>query len=197
MNPAPIAFSSLIFGVAALILSAGSGATLLDTDASWISGLAHPIGDLVNLVGLLVVGFAAGQLGGRSRWGLLLMLAALTSFGMVLGTEGAVVPGADTMLLTTGLCLGLLILGRVHLAFAFVASIGGAFALFHGISDGIALLHEKSDLHYATGFSIGTIIVYAVGLGAGLWAYRYTHPWWSHLNDLLARYHLPHTPHSA
>lgn len=198
MNPAPIALHALNLSVAALQAPPGSRAALLDTsNASWIAGFEHPVLDAANFLGLLAIGFAAGQLGGRSRWGLFLMLAALLAFGLVLGTEGAIVPASDTIILTTGLCLGLLILGRVHLAFAIVASIGGAFALFHGIADGIDLVREKSDLHYAFGYGFGTAVGYAIGLGFGLWTYRFLHPWWSHLNDLLARYHLPHAPHSA
>src|SRR6185369_13557193 len=60
-------------------------ATSLDTPAqTWLSGFCHPLIDLPHLSILLALGFAAAQLGGQRRWGLLLLFGTLMAFGLVL-----------------------------------------------------------------------------------------------------------------
>ncbi|WP_158277586.1 HupE/UreJ family protein [Opitutus sp. ER46] len=147
-------------------------ATLDAAEASWLGGLVHPFAEMPHLGALLVLGIAAALLGGRSAWGLPLMFVGLTTCGLVFGREGAVAPMSD-VILTTVLCFALLLLGKVHLVLATVASLLGGFALFHGLSDGYLITRTYADVPYVAGFLGGSLVVMAAGYGLADWIRRF------------------------
>jgi urease accessory protein len=159
------------------------------TGAPWIDGSVHPLIEPSHLLALILLGAVAAALGGRSRWGLPIMFVALLTFGIVLGTEGAVVPMTDTIVLTTGLGMVLLILGKVRLAFAAITTIAGAFALFHGVADGSEMIVLRADVGYLAGYALADVAVLLLGFVLGDWAHRHRAAWVEHLRHGIDRLH--------
>jgi urease accessory protein len=171
-------------GLSACTLLLSTPAVASPADAAvagtpWLDGAAHPFLEASHSGSLLILGIAAALLGRRSTWGLPVMIALLMGFGIVLGTQGAVTPMLDTIVLTTGFCLMLLILGKVHLVFATVASVAGAFALFHGVSDGIGMVQTHVHAGYLGGYGAATLLLLAIGVGIGEWIHHYQYNTWA------------------
>jgi hydrogenase/urease accessory protein HupE len=161
----------------------------LDTaEPPWFAGFSHPLLDATQFLVLLTLGFVAAQFGRRSRWGLFVMFAALMSFGVILALQGAIAPMSDIIVLTTALCFGLLILGRVHLRLATVASVAGAYALFHGVNDGSEVLRSMDRSWFAVGLLTGNAAGYAFGLVIGEWTHRHISIWTSPIRDAWSRW---------
>ena len=152
-------------------LLCGASATL--SDVQWVTGVQHPFANLDHLLALLMLGFVAAQFGPRSAWGMPAMFLALLGAGMVLGQQGITAPTLETILMTAGLALALLILGQVHLPFAIVTTTAGAFALFHGVGDGTLLRESGAGLPFVAGFVPANLAVLTFAVLLGLWA----RPW--------------------
>lgn len=191
MNPTPTSVRPTDAArTLSLALPAVGGPAVLEvTGAPWIDGLVHPLDEVTHLAALLILGIAAAFLGGRSRWGLPILFTALLVFGLVLGTQGAVAPMRDTIIMTSGLALMLLILGRVRLVFATVATITGAFALFHGVADGFAMRAAKSGLDYLAGYAATNVVAMVLGVMIGEWLHRQVARWAEHLHHWTDRLH--------
>jgi hydrogenase/urease accessory protein HupE len=161
----------------------------LDTaEPPWFAGFIHPLLDATQFLVLLTLGFVAAQFGRRSRWGLFVMFAALMGFGVILALQGAIAPMSDVIVLTTALCFGLLILGRVHPGLATVASVAGAYALFHGVNDGGEVMRSTGRSWFVVGLLIGNATGYAFGLVIGEWMHRHISMWTSPIRDAWSRW---------
>ncbi len=191
MNPTPAnvrqvdAARTLSFALPA----AGGQVLLSTTGVPWIDGSAHPIDDLTHVCALLAIGVAAALLGGRSRWGVPVLFGLLLTFGLVLGSQGAVVPMSDTIVLTTAFALALLLLSRVRLLFAVIAVTTGSFALFHGVADGLSMRASHVVISYVAGYALANACLIAAAVGIGDWIRRRTIHWGEHLHHLLDRMH--------
>lgn len=159
----------------------------------WLSGAVHPLLEPTHAAALVLLGIAAAQLGGRSRWGLPILYAALLAGGIVLGTQGAVAPMLDTVVMTAVLGLVLLILASVHVAFAVITTAVGAFALFHGVADGVGMAEAHADLAYLLGYSIANLAAIVAGMVVGAWIHasflRHHLAWSEHLHHWLDHFH--------
>lgn len=190
MNPTPLmAQAASAACPLLLILPAAGGQPMLDTTGvPWIDGATHPIDEVTHVCALVVLGIAAALLGGRSRWGLPLMFTILLAFGIVLGTQGPEPPMIDTIVLTTGLALVLLIIAKVHVVFATIACLTGAYALFHGVADGYIIRATQLSPDYITGYLVSNVVMILAGLIVGEWIHRHLMRWGELLHHLIDRF---------
>ncbi len=194
MNPTrPIVPDALSAGTLSLVFPVAGGKVFLDTTGvPWIDGTTHPVDEVTHVFALLLLGIAGALLGGRSRWGIPFLFLALLGFGLVLGSQGAIAPMLDTIAMTTALALVLLILGKVHLAFAVVACVTGAFALFHGVADGLLMHARHYRVDYISGYAAANIGVIFAGVIVGEWIHRHLAQWSEPLHRVLERLHWGH-----
>lgn len=193
MNPTP----SHVLSPGLLALGASSAVAAVAAAPA-----AGPVGGRLSefLVGagdsvvLLAIGAAGALLGPRSRWGFPIMVVALRSFGIVLGAHGAVAPVSD-LVVTPILCFVLLLLANVRLGVAMVATLAGAFALFHGLTDGHRITTAGPDAGAIAGYGMITILALLAGVAVGEWIRRHEAPWAEHVRHVLRQWHGIHLHH--
>jgi urease accessory protein len=181
MNPTPVCARPAAAAALWFVLPAAYGQGLLaPTGVPWIDGTLHPMEEVNHLVALLGIGVVAALFGRACRLGLSLLAALLMLVGLVLGGQGALAPAADTMVMTTLLACVLLIMAKVRLTLALAASIIGAFALFHGVTEGGAMRIAKPGADYLIGYALANVAAWMVSLLAGEWIRRQASSWSEH-----------------
>lgn len=140
--------------------------------SSFLSGLTHPLTGLDHLLAMLAVGLWAASLGGRA----LLIVPSMFVLTMILGAAAAMF-GASVPFVESGIVLSVILLGGLlvlakRLPTALAAIIAGAFALFHGVAHGMEMPLSGNGLEYGVGFSLATIALHLVGVGAGQLLHR-------------------------
>lgn len=135
--------------------------------SSFLSGLTHPLTGLDHLLAMFAIGLWAASLGGRA----LLIVPSMFVLTMILGAAaamfGASVPFVESGILLSVVLLGSLLLIGKRLPTTLAAFLAGAFAVFHGVAHGMEMPVSGSGLEYGLGFSLATIALHLVGVGAG------------------------------
>ena len=147
----------------------------------FLDGLTHPFTGLDHLAAMLAVGFWSA-LGTRRILVAPLSFAALLLAGAVLGLQGVALPGIEPMIAASLLAVGLLAATRTRLPSAAAGLLVGGFALFHGAAHGLELAGDSA-LATLAGMLIGTVVLHAAGLAAGL-AVRGRSLWFARIADL-------------
>ena len=158
--------AALLAGLAGPALAhTGHGAAV-----SFAAGFGHPFGGLDHALAMIAVGLLGTQLGGRALWLVPAAFIAAMAAGGMLGMSGGAMPLVEMGIAGSVIVLGgVVAFGRkipVPAAMAIVA----AFAIFHGHAHGTEMPAGASGLGYATGFVLGTSLLHALGLAAGLTA---------------------------
>lgn len=138
-----------------------------DTSGGFVSGWMHPIFGLDHLIAILAVGLWAAMLGGRARWILPLGFLGGMLGGGLLGLVGVPIPAVEPMILTSLFLFGLILLTAWKSNVTLAAVVAGGFGLFHGCAHALER-PEGAFALYATGFLLATVVLMAIGLGAGL-----------------------------
>lgn len=138
-----------------------------DASGGFVSGWFHPIFGLDHLIAILAVGLWAAMLGGRARWILPLGFLSGMLGGGLLGLMGVPLPAVEPMILTSLFLFGLILLTAWQSNVTVAAVVAGAFGLFHGCAHALER-PEGSFALYAAGFLLATLVLMAIGLGAGL-----------------------------
>jgi urease accessory protein len=131
-------------------------------------GFMHPVGGVDHVLAMVAVGLLAAHLGGRALWLVPLSFVAMMAFGGALGMAGVALPyvevGIGLSVVVLGAALALAANPPVAVAMALV----GFFAIFHGHAHGAEMPDTASGLAYAVGFIVATLLLHAIGIGAGL-----------------------------
>jgi urease accessory protein len=134
-----------------------------------IAGLAHPFSGADHILAMVAIGLWGVAAGGRALWAWPATFVSMVLVGFVAAISGVQAPLVEPAIASSTVVLGLLIALAVR-APVWLGAIGaGLFAFFHGHAHGTEAL--AAGLHpgaYATGFSLATVTLHAVGLGAGL-----------------------------
>lgn len=128
----------------------------------------HPLTGWDHLLAMVAVGLWAAQQRGRAMWQIPLAFVSVMVLGGILGVTGVLVPGAELAIAISVLALGGLIATKTTFAPTLSMMVVGAFALFHGYAHGHEMPASASALPFSMGFVISTVMLHALGIGAGL-----------------------------
>ncbi|HEV7607175.1 MAG TPA: HupE/UreJ family protein [Steroidobacteraceae bacterium] len=138
-------------------------------NASLLAGFAHPIGGADHFLVMVAIGIWGALAGGRALWAWPLAFVSTTLVGFTVAMWGLQVPLVEPAIAASIVVLGLLIAFAVRAPVWLGAVIAGLFAFFHGHAHGTeALAAGVAPIAYATGFSLATAALHALGIGAGL-----------------------------
>ncbi|PTD97799.1 HupE/UreJ family protein [Pseudothauera lacus] len=136
--------------------------------ASFFSGLGHPLGGFDHLLAMLAVGLYAARQSGRQRWALPTAFVLAMLAGAGLGALGIMLPAVEAGIATSVLVLGLLIAFAARLPVAAALPLVATFALFHGHAHH-AEMGEGTLATYAAGFALATAALHGAGYLVGRW----------------------------
>jgi urease accessory protein len=136
---------------------------------NFMAGLAHPVSGVDHIVAMVAIGLWGVVAGGRALWVWPTAFVATTLVGFAAAILGLRVPLVEPAIACSIIVLGLLIVFSVRASVWSGALIAGLFALFHGHAHGTeAVAAGVEPIAYASGFSLATAALHAVGIGAGL-----------------------------
>lgn len=136
--------------------------------AGLFQGFEHPFSGLDHLLAMIAVGLWAAQIGGRAIFLLPIAFPLMMALGAAAGVLGMPLPGVEYGVAASVVALGLLIAFGAKPPLAVSAPLVGLFALLHGYAHGAELPEAASPFAYGAGFIVATIILHAIGVGAGL-----------------------------
>jgi urease accessory protein len=135
--------------------------------AGFLVGFVHPWTGIDHLIAMVAVGLWAAQQGGRKVWLLPLMFIAGMVVGASIAWSGVSLPWVEGAIATSVVVLGCLIALLARLPLAVGATVVGVMAVFHGYAHGSEATGANT-LSYAAGFALATLLLHAIGVGAGL-----------------------------
>lgn len=140
-----------------------------------VDGFVHPFLGLDHLAAMLAVGLwsawtapAAGR-----RWLAPLAFVGFMIVGAVTAAVGIALPAIELMIAASLLLLGGLLAGRVRLTTGATVTMVGGLALFHGAAHGAELAGSGVGVAIV-GMAIGTLLLHAIGVAAGVQLRRST-----------------------
>lgn len=134
-----------------------------------LAGLAHPISGADHILAMVAIGLWAVIAGGRALWVWPAAFVAMVLMGFVAAIFGLHVPLVEPAIAASIVALGLFVALAVKAPLWLGAVIAGLFAFFHGHVHGTeAATAGVGLIAYATGFSLTTAALHALGLGVGL-----------------------------
>ncbi|MDZ5453476.1 HupE/UreJ family protein [Labrys sp. ZIDIC5] len=158
--------------LAAILVGAMTVAANAHTGIGDTSGLAHgflhPVSGPDHILAMVAVGLFAAQLGGRAIWLVPLSFVAVMAFGGVLGLAGVTLPFVELGIGLSVLVLGAAVAFRLRAAVPVAMGLVGFFAVFHGYAHGAEMPENIGGFTYGVGFMLGTAMLHAIGVGAGL-----------------------------
>lgn len=164
----PLLLTSLFF-LAALLTWLGMvlfapDHVILPPDSSWHHGFNHPLEGLDHIVVMLMVGVWAAQMRGNATWLLPLAFVGNMSIGGLAGVLSLVVPGAEAMILLSGVVMCVLVIRKIRFATWMNLLLVAFFAFFHGYAHGQEIPVSASFTSYATGFVLATMLLHGAGI---------------------------------
>lgn len=135
--------------------------------ASLMTGLAHPLTGLDHVLGMLAIGLWAGQRAGRALLAIPLAALAAIILGGTMGLGGLAVPGVETWIVASILCVGLAVACALRVRTPWMAAAAALFAFFHGHAHGSELAAGAAPLAYGVGFVAASGMICAAGAAIG------------------------------
>ena len=137
--------------------------------SDFAAGLAHPFSGADHILAMVAIGLWGAVAGGRALWVWPVAFVAMMLVGFAAAIVGLQAPLVEPAIASSIIVLGLVVALAVRAPVWLGATIAGLFALFHGHAHGTEAAAAGVQLiAYATGFSLATAALHAVGLGAGL-----------------------------
>jgi urease accessory protein len=131
-------------------------------------GFIHPFTGADHLMAMVAVGYWAGQFGGRMRFAIPAIFAAVMVFGAALGFHAEAPGFIEYGIAASVAVMGLLIAFDVKMAFAPAAALVGAFAFCHGFAHGAEAPAAAAQAHFFSGFVFASLILQGAGLGLAM-----------------------------
>lgn len=140
---------------------------------SFFSGFFHPFSGADHVLAMLAVGLLAALLGRRSLVTIPAAFVMLMVAGFGAALIGVQMPFVEPMILASTVVIGLTVAIARPVSPTVIALIVGAFAFFHGHAHGTELADQNA-LVFGVGFGLATILLHALGMGAGIVAKQRT-----------------------
>ena len=141
--------------------------------SDFAAGLAHPFSGADHILAMVAVGLWGAVAGGRALWAWPAAFVTTMLVGFVASILGLHVPLVEPAIAASIIVLGLVVALAAKAPVWLGAVIAGSFAFFHGHSHGTEAMAAGVQLFaYATGFSLATAALHAIGLAAGFIAAR-------------------------
>ena len=136
--------------------------------SDFVAGLAHPVGGADHILAMVTIGLWGVIAGGRALWAWPAAFVAMVVMGFAAAISGLHVPFVAPAIASSIVLLGLLVALAVRAPLGLGVVIAGLFAFFHGHAHGTdATTTGLGLIAYASGFSLATAALHAVGIGAG------------------------------
>jgi len=137
--------------------------------SDFAAGLVHPLSGADHILAMVAIGLWGVATGGRAVWAWPAAFIAMVIVGFAAAIVGLHAPLVEPMIASSIVVLGLLIALAVRAPLWLGAVIAGLFAFFHGHAHGTeAASTGVGIIAYASGFSLATAALHAVGIGGGL-----------------------------
>ncbi|SEP11614.1 HupE/UreJ family protein [Aquisalimonas asiatica] len=137
------------------------------------AGFAHPLLGLDHVLAMAGIGFwAARQYNLRAVLGVIAAFLGAVLLGFAVGTAQGPQVLVEFGIIGSLLVTGALIFGARRLPMAAAATIAGVFALFHGHAHGAEMAAGLSAALFASGFTLASALLLAVGAGVAVVAER-------------------------
>ncbi|MGH8550064.1 MAG: TonB-dependent receptor domain-containing protein [Methylococcales bacterium] len=140
--------------------------TAATTVIGWHNGFDHPLQGWDHVLTMIAVGMWAAQLRGRAVWRLPLVFVGVMSLGGLAGVAGLSVPGAEWMILLSGVVFAVLIIRKLRFRVRFSLLVVSFFAFFHGLAHGQEMPASASFLSFGLGFMLATLLLHGAGIVA-------------------------------
>jgi urease accessory protein len=157
----------LVSGLAALAATPALAHTGRELHThGFAAGLAHPFGGLDHILAMVAVGiWSASLAAGRQVFVVPAAFVAAMLAGAGLAHAGVGLFAAETVIATSVVVLGMLILARVNLSVWVGATLVALFAVFHGYAHGLEAAGTIAP--YMAGFAITTAALHLAGIVLG------------------------------
>src|SRR5262245_12900256 len=137
--------------------------------SDFAAGILHPVSGPDHILAMVAIGLWAVVAGGRALWVWPVAFVGMMLVGFVAAALGSQAPIVEPAIASSIIVLGLVVALAVKAPVWLGAAIAGLFAFFHGHAHGTeAVMAGVELIAYASGFSLATAALHAVGLGAGL-----------------------------
>jgi len=137
--------------------------------SDFLAGLAHPVTGPDHILAMVAIGLWGVVAGGRALWVWPVAFVSMVLVGFAAAVTGFHASLVEPAIVTSLVALGLLVALAVRAPLWLGAVIAGLFAFFHGHAHGSEASAAGVQLiAYATGFSLATAALHALGVGAGL-----------------------------
>ncbi|MGH8551768.1 MAG: TonB-dependent receptor domain-containing protein, partial [Methylococcales bacterium] len=124
----------------------------------------HPLHGWDHILTMVAVGMWAAQLKERAVWLLPLVFVGVMSLGGLAGVAGLAAPGAEGMMLVSGVVFAGLVIRKKRLGSGFSVILVSFFAFFHGFAHGLEMPASTSFLSFGLGFMLATLLLHGAGI---------------------------------
>jgi len=131
-------------------------------------GFVHPFTGADHLMAMAAVGYWAGQFGGRMRFAIPAIFAAVMVLGAALGFHAEAPGFIEYGIAASVAVMGVLIAFDVKMPALAAAALVGAFAFCHGFAHGAEAPAAATEISFFSGFVLASLILQGVGLGLSM-----------------------------
>jgi urease accessory protein len=157
--------------------AAGAAHVVRGEAVGFATGFLHPLSGLDHVVAMVAVGIWGAQLGPPAIWLLPVTFPLIMAVGGFLGLIGVSLPGSETAIALSGVCLGAAVLAEWRAPLWIAGTMVGLFGLFHGYAHGAELPPGDDAALYSLGFILATGLLHGGGVSLGL-AHRWRFGRW-------------------
>jgi len=129
--------------------------------SGFTTGFIHPLTGWDHLLVMLGVGALAGKVGSGALWKLPLTFMIMMLVGALFGAIGFAFAGMETVIATSVMVMGLLLILTLRLGTMLQIILIASFAFMHGLAHGVELMGVASLL----GMLAGTASLHVSGIG--------------------------------
>ena len=133
--------------------------------AGFADGFIHPFTGADHLMAMIAVGYWAGQFGGRMRFVIPAVFAAVMVLGAAFGFHAEAPSLIEYGVAASVAVMGLLIAFDVKMPAVAAATLVGLFAFCHGFAHGAEAPAAATEIHFFSGFVLASLILQGVGVG--------------------------------